>query len=125
MGGLGTIQVSAISFNIYTGTGTAHVGLYTDNGGAPQSLLGSATVSTGTGWNLASFSHFYLLAGTNYWIAISPSGTATDPGAVGSGSYTTYSGNASFLPTALGAAPYTSSGSYSGYTLAAQLQYCQ
>jgi hypothetical protein len=125
IGGTGIIQVSSINFNIYTGTGTVHVGLYNDNGGAPQSLLGSGTVSTNTGWNQVSLSPLYLPAGTNYWIAVSPSGTATDPGAVGSGSYSTYAGNASALPAVLGVVPYTSTGVISGYTLAAQLQYCQ
>ena len=125
MGGTGTVQVSDVYFNINGGSlGSAHVGLYTDNGGAPQSLLADATVSYSLGWNSAPLPYLYLQAGNSYWVALSPYGTGTQPWAATSGSVLLYTGNASGLPAVLGVAPATALSPVSGYTMASLLRYC-
>jgi hypothetical protein len=90
--GLGSGQIEAWPFTaIASGSGTTvgldlasgstaqHivVGLYSNNSGAPGSLLGTATISTPvSGWNTAIFSSSVnVTTGTQYWIAVLGTGT--------------------------------------------------
>jgi hypothetical protein len=53
------------------------LGLYSDNSGAPGTLLATATISAPvSGWNSATFSSPpSITSGTNYWIAVLGTGT--------------------------------------------------
>jgi hypothetical protein len=133
--GSGTIQIKDVSFKINGGTFSppvyTYVGLYTDNGGSPQSLVSSTEISYGLGWNYAplhdpnnSGAPLYLHAGNHYWIALSPYQIAANPSCNTSGSILYYQGSSAGLPTVLGSAPATLFTSITS-TMLAQIEYCQ
>jgi hypothetical protein len=117
------------NFNAAT---SAFAGLYTDHGGAPQSLITSANASIpGTGSvHLAltdlSGSRLYLPGGATYWIALCSTGTGIDMGYhAGSGNTPSYQGNSTALPQVLGVSPAVLTGSGPSTLMAVQLEYCR
>ena len=104
------MTVTSISFYLGTGSsGSGVVGIYSDNGGTPGTLLAQSNdYGLAAGWNTATLSPIYLPAGS-YWLTASFSGTAnfeftSDPGGMLWENYT-YSGTL----------PGTISGSLTGY----------
>lgn len=145
MPGAGTVQVKDVWLYVYL-TNNAQpssifVGLYTDNGGAPQSLLSSSYITVSQAavarapLKTLSQTPLYLSAGNSYWIAVAPYLAAVDLGFKSSGHTPYYQGDPnaliSSLPTVLGTAPATYVGTGNDlnpaqdFTMAAQLEYCQ
>src|SRR5689334_24069052 len=77
-------SASVVSISVYLDTGSAAtkvtVGVYTDKGGTPGTLLTQGTLSSpiAAAWNTIPVPSAQVTAGATYWIAIlSPSGTGT------------------------------------------------
>jgi hypothetical protein len=67
---------TAVKAAVYVDSGSAAtglvVGLYSDSGGAPGTLLGQASLSSpsSAAWNMLSFTPVSISANTPYWLAI-------------------------------------------------------
>jgi chitodextrinase len=87
-----TASGSAGSLKFYVNTGSAatsiKVGIYSDNGGHPGTLLtsGSITAPAAAAWNTATLSpNVSLVSGTNYWIGFVGTGGTLNYRDIGSG----------------------------------------
>jgi hypothetical protein len=74
-----SVTVNSLAMSIgSTSTGNIVLGLYTNNGGQPQSLLTSGVISdTASSWNTVDVTPVVIGAGV-YWLAFDNSLTATD-----------------------------------------------
>lgn len=75
-----TINELAIEVTTLISPSSAHVGIYSDNNGAPNSLLASSSTAldcSTVGVKTASISNLTLTAGTIYWLACLTSSTQT------------------------------------------------
>lgn len=85
-----SITLETISvYTVASGASTFEAGVYSDNSGAPGSLLGetgSQTLSApATQWNMASLkSYLSLSAGVTYWLAFQATGYMYGPSGSGS-----------------------------------------
>lgn len=126
------IKDLVITVGYFNAATSAFAGLYTDNGGAPQSLITSVNASIPAGGSVhvaltdLSGSRLYLPGGTTYWIALCSTGTAIDMGYhAGSGNTPSYQGNSSALPQVLGVSPAILTGSGPSTLMAIQMEYCR
>jgi hypothetical protein len=70
--------VTAVGVNVAAAGGSVITAIYSDNGGAPGSLLGtSASTAAVVGWNdLPLTAPVSVTGGTSYWLAVESSSTS-------------------------------------------------
>jgi hypothetical protein len=117
------VTVHALSVDIGpVGGGNTVLGLYTDNSGAPGTLIASGIVNdTASGYNAVSFTPVALSAG-NYWLAFENSANSTEyvqNGSSVAGSQVSSAYNGTLPSTWTGGVP----GTITPYNLVAQACY--
>jgi Glycosyl hydrolases family 16 len=116
----GSGTVSSISLDVaYGSSGTAQVGLYTDAGGRPGSLLTSGKFTNPpSGWNTTGVGPATVTAGNAYWLAVLDlSGTVNyyDHNGSGTPAPLESSSNLTTLPSSWSSGPTWSAGPASVY----------
>lgn len=112
-------NIAVTRLNLYiagNATGTARMGIYTNNNGAPGTLLAQTEdIMLANGWNTGSIASTNLVSGTDYWLVfnLSRTGSITKYNASGTLKYNASSYGA--LPATAPALAYTIAATYSMY----------
>jgi hypothetical protein len=102
----GTLRKLSLYLDSASSSTSAVVGIYSDTGGHPGTLLGAGVVNSPVngGWNTVAVPATAVSAGTNYWIAVlAPTGAGSvrfrDAGGAGTAAETSLQTNLTALPS--------------------------